>query len=233
MLKFLGTGSAFNTELGNNSAFLKDEKKILILDCGGTVFEQIRKLNLLEGVDDIYVFITHTHPDHIGSLGDLIFYVYYILKKKVTIIHLDSEKIVNILSLLGVKEQYYNIISDCEVEIDNSNKLKLNIISATHSESVKAYSLILSYKGKKIYYSGDSNNIDNLILEKFKSREIESIYQDTCGIDYEGNGHLYIEKLCECIDTRLREFVYCMHLDTHINLKEVDELGFKVATKYN
>ena len=231
MLKFLGSGSAFNIELGNNSAFLKDEKKILILDCGGTVFEQIRKLDLLEGVDDIYVFISHTHPDHIGSLGDLIFYAYYILKRKVTIIHLESEKIVNILSLLGVKEEYYNLISDTEVKLNDFNELKLNIISTSHSESLKAYSLILSYKGKKIYYSGDSNSIDKMILEKFKSREIELIYQDTCGIDYVGNGHLYIEKLCNLIDVKLRKFVYCMHLDTHIESSEITKLGFNIATR--
>ena len=34
MLKFIGMGSAFNTGLGNTSAYIKKEDRMLLIDCG-------------------------------------------------------------------------------------------------------------------------------------------------------------------------------------------------------
>ena len=73
MLDFLGLGSAFNTDLGNTSAYIKKNTSLLLIDCGSTVFSKLHRIGLLDGVSDIYVIITHTHADHIGSLSDLIF----------------------------------------------------------------------------------------------------------------------------------------------------------------
>lgn len=73
MLKFIGIGSAFNTDLGNTSAYIKKEDRMLLIDCGGTVFHELQKQKLLEGVNQIYMIITHTHPDHVGSVGEVIF----------------------------------------------------------------------------------------------------------------------------------------------------------------
>ena len=77
MLNFIGTGSAFNTELGNTSAFVKKNNSLLLIDCGGTVFHRFQELNIFEGLENLYIIITHTHPDHVGSLGEVIFYSYY------------------------------------------------------------------------------------------------------------------------------------------------------------
>lgn len=76
-IKFLGNGSAFNEELGNNSAFIKDEKlnKLLLIDCGSSVFGSLLKAGILNGVKEVNVLITHLHPDHVGSLGDLFFFI--------------------------------------------------------------------------------------------------------------------------------------------------------------
>ena len=76
-LKFLGRGSAFNVEEGNTSAYYKSKNDMLLIDCGSDVFKKIVKKHLLDNVYDLYIAITHSHPDHIGSLGDLIFYCYY------------------------------------------------------------------------------------------------------------------------------------------------------------
>lgn len=45
-LKFLGTGSAFNTKLGNTSAYLlnNDKSAMLLFDCGETVFSKLKPI---------------------------------------------------------------------------------------------------------------------------------------------------------------------------------------------
>ena len=50
MLKFIGTGSAFNTDMTNTCAYIKQGKTILILDCGETVFAKMKQLKIFENV---------------------------------------------------------------------------------------------------------------------------------------------------------------------------------------
>ncbi len=44
-LNFIGNGSCFNTDFGNNSAYYidKEKKSLLLIDCGETVFERLMK----------------------------------------------------------------------------------------------------------------------------------------------------------------------------------------------
>ncbi len=107
MLNFIGSGSAFNTGIGNNSTFLKINKSLILIDCGSSTFSRLRELNVLDGVEHVRVFITHTHPDHVGSLGDLIFYVYYVMKKRITVHTPPGIGIVAILRGMGVSLNLY------------------------------------------------------------------------------------------------------------------------------
>ena len=51
-LNFIGTGSCFNTEFGNNSAYYFDEvaNSLLVIDCGEDVFSKLRRTDLLAWV---------------------------------------------------------------------------------------------------------------------------------------------------------------------------------------
>ena len=44
-LNFIGNGSCFNTDFGNNSAYYidKEKKSMILIDCGKTVFERLMK----------------------------------------------------------------------------------------------------------------------------------------------------------------------------------------------
>jgi Metal-dependent hydrolases of the beta-lactamase superfamily III len=231
MLDFTGIGSAFNTKLGNNSAFIKRENSLILIDCGGTVFHKLQELNLLKDVNNLYFIITHTHPDHIGSLGDTIFYSNYILKHKPTVYFPDKVFLKGILAGLGVGEEMYyindsmnSIISDKEL-----GKVEIEFIKTIHSSKIPSYGFFMNIKGESFYYSGDSNKIENKVIDKIKNGEIQRIYQDTSGLNYEGNGHLYFNKLIQIIPKEYRDNVYCMHLDGHVSVEEIKKNGFNVV----
>lgn len=230
-LNFLGIGSAFNTELGNTSAFIKGNNSLFLIDCGGTVFSKLQELKILEGVKKVYIAITHTHPDHVGSLGDLIFYSYYTLKATVIILFPDEKLIKNFLNCIGVNEKMYCVNSKDKIDINNEELIIKNVefLQASHSSSIPAYGLLLNFNSKKIYYSGDTNQINDNIIEQLISGEIQRVYQDTCGLDYEGNGHLSLKKLNDKIPVEFREKVYCMHLDKNITSNEINKSGFNIC----
>ncbi|MGL4450202.1 MAG: MBL fold metallo-hydrolase [Sarcina sp.] len=230
MLKFLGIGSAFNTELLNNSAFIKENNRLLLIDCGGMIFDRIQELRLLDNIEEVNIIITHIHPDHVGSLGDLIFYIYYKLNKKVKVYH-PSSQIVELLKLLGVSSEFYDLENSMDGRIKSiyEKDIELNFNRVSHVGKMESYGFILKIKGESLYYSGDSNKLPVEILNKFLVREIDYIYHDTCGVEYTGNAHMYIERLENLIPEHLREFVYCMHIDKTLSEEKILESGFNMV----
>lgn len=230
MLKFLGIGSAFNTSLGNTSAFIKKNSSMLLIDCGSTIFAKLQTLNLLDNTSKLFVAVTHTHPDHIGSLGELIFYSHYALNHKPIILFPDKSLLTTILSSMGVDENFYDFLDSKEIHMSDPNiNFDISFIPVSHVNSIPSYGLLLYEDNTRVFYSGDSNEVLNPVLEKLHNSDLDLIYQDTCGLDYEGNPHLYIGKLAEIIKPEFRHKVYCMHIDRNFNCEEAINLGFNVV----
>lgn len=231
MIKFLGIGSAFNTALGNNSGIVKHGTAMLLIDCGGTVFDRLRIFNVLNDIETLHIIITHSHPDHIGSLGDLIFYCFYKLKVKPNIYFPENMLLKKYFSVVGVKDNMYTLGKNIKNTIKDKylGDITLEFIPASHTNSIPAFGFFLTQNGRTIYYSGDSNRISSSVIEKLKTGEIEAIYQDTTSIDYVNTGHFPFTKLCEIIDKSLRNRVYCMHLDEEIVKEEILDEGFNIA----
>jgi len=206
MLKFIGTGSAFNTKLGNTSAYIKENGVLLLIDCGELTFDRILSLNLLSDVNEVHIAVTHCHPDHIGSLGSFIFYCHFIKNIKPTF-HAANSDFIELLEIMGVTKdhcEFDNCSFDPTVVIENLD-LGLFFMENNHVKELMTFGILLVKNPSLeeheyiIYYSGDSCNIEDNILEAFVSGKINYLYQDTCKADYDGNVHLSLRRLAEVI----------------------------------
>lgn len=237
LLKFLGRGSAFNSKEGNNSAFFirqaESIKHLVLIDCGCTTYSKIQELNLLEDVNKVTILITHLHPDHMGSLGTLIFDCSLIRGIKPKVIT-PCKELYNILKYQGVEADIYNFIN---VNEDSYYGISYGVISkfviSKHVDEIKSYGLEICIDDKKLWYSGDSNEINKEYFNSFLRLEIDEFYQDTAFI--KSKAHLHYKKL---IDTRTdscgiiqynTEGLYAMHIDSDELIEELEVNGINIV----
>ncbi|WP_427110407.1 MBL fold metallo-hydrolase [Lysinibacillus xylanilyticus] len=232
MLKFIGSGSAFNTKLGNNSAYYKVGNQMLLIDCGSNIFHRIKENNLLEGIDHIHVLITHTHADHVGSLADFIFYSYYshgkMAKPNVSVYSVYDVKIEELLAINGIMPGVHCLTKKCQSDTQYTfNFCKVLFERSSHVKEIPSYSIELSIDDKFIYYTGDTNSLKSSLRNPMA---YDYVYVDTCKADYEGNVHLSLRKLSELVNSDVRSKFWCMHLDEGFVRQEAEKLGFNVVT---
>ncbi len=93
-IKQLGNGGAFDYKLTNSSFLIETlEESYLLFDCGYSVYAELRKQDESKEIDLNklkYIYISHMDDDHIGSLKTLIYYMFFILNKRVHIIAYGS-----------------------------------------------------------------------------------------------------------------------------------------------
>jgi ribonuclease BN (tRNA processing enzyme) len=227
-LEFLGRGSGYNVAEGNTSAFLRRADTLLLIDCGESVFEKIITKNLIKGIKNVHVLITHVHSDHIGSLGSFVGYCYWKSKIKVNIYFSEKEQIGEFLKLTGAVENESFTLHD----IDNTRIAELNLtISALptkHTKTINSYSYMLKFDfGNDIFYSGDTYETNLDIVPFLKAGNL--IYHDTCLDDYEGNVHTSLRALSEKIPCEYRKQVYCIHIDGESFIEKAVAEGFNVV----
>ena len=216
-LLFLGRGSAFNTSEGNNSAYFIDKNELFLIDCGESIFEKIIERKLLDGVSCVNVFITHTHSDHIGSIGSLIMYCYYVIHKSINIIiskdSLYKDDLINLIRIFGCTNDMYSVVY--EDEFDNKYSLfnSIKYMKTNHVSQIPSYGILFNTDNGIVYYSGDTSDLDNIIDLINSGVVIDKIYVDTTSSDVANNVHVYIGNLYELIPIDLRDKVYCMHVN--------------------
>lgn len=241
MLKFLGTGSAFNTELGNTSAFIKEGNSLFLIDCGSSTFKVLKESNILNDVKHLEVFITHTHADHVGSLADLIFYMHFVMGAvddlKVNVHASHKVQVGDLLALNGVKEGiHYNRVKISIGEtykVPHFRNLFLHGLAYnSHVDTMHSTSIEIYYNGIVMFYSGDTSTLATSVVEKIKSGYYDFVYVDTSFNDTESKFHMHYGHLSFLLDdTKFRDRIHCMHLDVspEENLTQLKELGFKIA----
>lgn len=208
-LTFLGIGAAFYPKHGNTSAFLWQEKTLVLLDCGSSAFSRLLKLNLLEQAQNVVVCITHLHADHVGSLGTLISYCHHVARLPVTLVHPDAA-LPQLLSLQGIRNCQYKWETGLEVSLQG---LSIEFHSVTHTDALHSYGIVISNGMETVYYSGDAALVPQPIWQRFLSGEIKQLYQDMSFKAERPKGHgSYHELLREAPDSR-RKDIYPIHWD--------------------
>lgn len=234
-LAFTGRGAMLYTKEGNTAAFFEDENNFFLIDCGEDVAHKLIKNNKLNPNKNYYLFITHTHSDHIGSIGTLSAYLYYKFGKILNIIYDENveylDEIKNILKNQHIRHcdyKYINIIDSIETKLFKSIKY----IKTDHGDkNIKSCGLVIDGEYGKILYTGD-NKSEQVIIDFIKeNNDIDKIYVDTS--NSENPVHLDFATLKNIIPTNLKDKVYCMHINDIELLKEVKENGFHFVTKLN
>ncbi|MEG1146016.1 MAG: hypothetical protein RSE21_01130 [Bacilli bacterium] len=233
-LHFTGCGAMFEPHYGNTSATFKDGSNLFIIDCGTDVANSLILNKIINENLNFYLLITHTHCDHIGSIGVLAQYIYYKLGKTLNIVTSNKMKYIknikNILDGMLVEKECYKFINEEELDNKNISFNKIRYVETYHGEKyIKSTSIIIYSDNGNILYTGDINNSD--IIKKFikENNNIDKIYTDSCY--NESKVHVSINELSKEIPKNIKNKVYCMHFDDIKLIDAIKKNGFNYVVK--
>lgn len=223
-LSFLGNGDSYNYLSGNNSAFFERDRNLFIFDMGQAIFAKILYLGLLDNIDNVVIFLTHLHLDHIGSLGEAITY-FKVFDKNISfkIIYPDFSLLADALKLYPLEEK--DVITSRQGDILGVSFL---IKEARHISN--SYCYFISYDSSRFYYSGDNSEPNQEALDMLKRGELDYFYQDVSISS--SSYHIGYEELKSCIEKKYRIKVILMHLPSNFNKSKAKEDGFVVSSLY-
>lgn len=213
MLKFLGKDSGFGDK--NTSAYFEDGNTLTIIDCGFSIFNEIKNKFDFKKYRTINIVITHLHNDHAGSLSQLVLYLYFIYNIKVTIIS-KCDKIKEYLEITGTPDNAYEL----KESLDN-----LKFIKTEHVKYLDSYGFKANLNNKNIIYTGDTSTLHTFI--PYINNEVDELYVD---VSKNGGAHLKIEDILDL----LREIknngtkIFLMHIDDKKYIKKIVKNEFDI-----
>ena len=223
-LKFLGDGSAFNVDAYNTSAYFKTENSLFLLDCGESICNRIIKLGLMMDVENIYVFITHTHSDHIGSLEALIYYNEVFLHKNFKIFYPCRRKLKTLLKLTGVDFPF--TIYPIPKEVDG---VQIDYVVQKHIPG--SYGYFFYAKDGGLFFSGDASIVNPRAIEELKAGKIDRVYHE---VTTKGSPiHTHLNQLSACFPEELRGKVWLMHYENEEMRRACEEEKFQTVEVEN
>lgn len=220
-LNFFGRGAGFNPGEGNTNAWMELNKTLVMLDCGESTFAAVSRHPGLAQWDHVVVLLTHLHADHAGSLASLCSYNYFVLQRKVLVVHpIDTVK--ELLRLQGVGEEVY----DYAPSLPESYGIKAKSLPVRHVSDMSCFAYELSDGKETIYYSGDAADFPDEVAQKLQNGDYQRVYHDIAS--YDSATHCPVATVENKVPFDLRKRVYAMHLDSDIEQAFLSK-GFSVV----
>ncbi len=204
-LTFLGSDSGFGDK--NNSSYIEEKNKLILIDCGFTVFNEIKRKFDFNKFEKIEIIITHLHNDHAGSLSQLILYLYFIYNKKITVVS-KCNNIKQYLDITGTPPEAYELKDSLE---------NLKFIKTEHTKYLDAYGFFLNLNNKKIIYTGDTNTIEPFL------KDLDGANEFYIDVSRYGGAHIKIDNVIELLVNLKNKGieVVLMHTDDKEYIKNV------------
>lgn len=216
-MKSLGNGSGFSNIY--TSAYFIDNNDLILIDIGDSAYHRLQKMDLVK-YENIYIFITHTHFDHVGALPIFVQYLFYNYGKIPTIVapcKVVKSDLKKLLEIGDIANNMYNL--------KNAETLKKSFlvcpVKTTHSPlylNGRCFGYVFCDNGKHTVYTGDT-----CTLEPFKEYITADsyLYVDT-SVHY-GQVHLKLEYMLDELKLYAASGVkiYLMHLDDIATAKEI------------
>ncbi len=231
-LHFLGRGAAFNPQEGNTSCYLKEGNRLLLLDCGESVFERLITGDILSGMQEVYIAISHLHSDHCGSLGSVVLYCFYRLQVRVKLVLPEvasyRRDVSELLRIFGVADDQYEMVSPEKVG-GFSSFSSIHVVRTMHQEGMDCFSFAFETPKGGVFYSADTRTADTLLDFIRNHDHIDAIYMETT-LQYPANVHLSMQTLMEALPRELWKKTHLMHFGEKAAMEAAREYGFQICT---
>ena len=241
MLKFIGTGDAFNAIDGNTSAYIKFDREIVFIDMGEDVFAKAKNKGLFENISKAHIFITHLHSDHAGSLATAIAYLYYGvfgMDNSKICVYFPSSRLVELLEMQGVTQSWYTFYINRwdEIFVDSMDKYPEYVFEENeHTNTLdvdgksNCYSIELNIPRKgSIYYSGDCSGVKDRLKGRWN---YDYIYHEATSYK-DVLAHTSYNEILDAtkgITSSKKKKIFLMHLDEGFDKEQAIRDGFSIA----
>ena len=232
-LRFLGRGAGFNPAEGSTSAFFIDNTKMFLIDCGESVFKTILESKILDPVSELNIFITHTHSDHVGSLGSLVLYAAMVKKQTVNIIVDETmdylADIRALLKIYGLTGKMYHWVNTRDLDGESSLFSSVRYVKTSHCDELASSGLLFETAGGLVFYSGDMRESGPLLDLINSGKPIEKIYIDSNNDREPNPHHLSIHLLNGIVPPALKTKIFCIHVNNSQCLEDAAAYGFGIV----
>ena len=235
-LTFLGRGAGFNPDEGSTSSFFIDKGELFLIDCGESIFHSLMKKKILDSASAVNIFVTHTHSDHVGSLGTLVLYAFAVKKIPVNII-IDNHmgyvsSIRTLLRINGLTEDMYRFVQASSYTGCYTVFNKVSYFKTKHCDELKTCGILFETDQGLVFYSGDLNDLSPLIKVINSGRKIDKIYIDSNNDRKPSRHHISIHQLHDILPPELKPRVHCMHFNNDQCIADAKAYGFKAVMRF-
>lgn len=152
-IDFLGYGGAFEAHLGNSAAIVTIGNERLLIDAGYTVYPALRQGGQADTITGI--LISHTHDDHVGSLGAIVMHHRYVtgLDRKMPV-YLPQTLLPRVVALLQLTIGHPEKYVDWQ-PIESLPMVRAIDTTGFHVPGLPSYGYVFREDGKRMIYSGD------------------------------------------------------------------------------